>query len=91
MNDTMSLVLATSILAVGGIGLYMYKTSNDDKDHEDNYIFEKNNFWGLGDDEDVDEDKSEHTDEEEEEEYKPKKRTNKTKRKKTSGGTKRNY
>ena len=24
MNDTMSLILATSILAVGGLGLYMY-------------------------------------------------------------------
>jgi hypothetical protein len=87
----MSLVLATSILAVGGIGLYMYKSSNDGEESEDNYIFEKNNFWGFDDDEDVDEDKSEHSEEEEEEEYKPKKRTNKTKRKKASGGTKRNY
>jgi hypothetical protein len=29
MNDTMSLVLATAILAVGGLGLYMYKSSDD--------------------------------------------------------------
>ena len=45
MNDTMSLVLATAILAVGGLGLYMYKSSDDfafdDKHHDsqNNYFF----------------------------------------------------
>ena len=29
MNETMSLVLATTILAIGGLGLYMYKTSDE--------------------------------------------------------------
>ena len=29
MNDTMSLLLATGILAVGGLGLFMYKNSSE--------------------------------------------------------------
>ena len=85
MNDTMSLLLATSILAVGGIGLYMYKSSNDEDESDDNYIFEKDNFWGL------DDSNNEDKEEEEEEEEIPKPRKSKTKRKKTSGGTKRRY
>jgi hypothetical protein len=32
MKETMSLVLATAILALGGLGLYMYKQSDDFKD-----------------------------------------------------------
>lgn len=31
MNDSMSILLATTILALGGLGLYMYKSSDDDK------------------------------------------------------------
>ena len=30
MNETMSLVLATLLLATGGVGLYMFKLSRDD-------------------------------------------------------------
>ena len=38
MNDKMSIVLATAVLAFGGIGLYMYKQINeDDNDSEDDY------------------------------------------------------
>ena len=29
MNDTMSLLLATGILAVGGLGLFMYKNGSE--------------------------------------------------------------
>jgi hypothetical protein len=29
MNDTMSLLFATSILAIGGLGLYMFKTDDE--------------------------------------------------------------
>jgi hypothetical protein len=32
MNETLSLLLATSILAAGGLGLYMYKSTHDDED-----------------------------------------------------------
>ena len=35
MNETLSLLLATSILAAGGLGLYMYKSTHDGED-EDN-------------------------------------------------------
>ena len=35
MNDTMSLLLATGILAVGGLGLFMYKSGSDDKEPEE--------------------------------------------------------
>ena len=40
MNETMSLLLATAVLAVGGLGLYMYKNNDnqkggDDSDHYD--------------------------------------------------------
>ena len=34
MKETMSLVLATAILALGGLGLYMYKQSDDFKDDD---------------------------------------------------------
>ena len=30
MNETISLLLATAFLAIGGLGLYIYKTSDDD-------------------------------------------------------------
>ena len=40
MNDTMSLILATSILAVGGLGLYMYKNNT-----EEVYPYKHNYYW----------------------------------------------
>ena len=44
MNDTMSLVLATTILATGGLCLYMYKSSNeDDQANKEYYYAEDNN------------------------------------------------
>jgi len=36
MNETLSLLLATSILAAGGLGLYMYKSTHDDEDEDNN-------------------------------------------------------
>ena len=63
MNDTMSLLLATSILALGGVGLYMYKSGDyehsggDDSSYEEDNLFGgSSNFWGSNEDEDVDED-----------------------------------
>jgi phosphopantothenoylcysteine synthetase/decarboxylase len=43
MNETMSLVLATAILAFGGFGLYMYKNTISDENVEYN---EDNLFGG---------------------------------------------
>ena len=35
MNETMSLLLATAILAAGGIGLFMFKSPDDKEDYDD--------------------------------------------------------
>lgn len=100
MNDTMSLLLATTILAAGGLGLYMYKSSDGNKKggkHEDVYdegnLFGSGSLWGPNDDdENVDADLNEDEDYDEAV-YEPKRRTkaSKTKRRKTGGGTKRRY
>ena len=66
MNDSMSVLLASTLLAMGGVGLYLYKASNDDdsNDYEDNYVehdqeglFDR--FWKGGDDDEDDEDDDE--------------------------------
>lgn len=63
MNDSMSVLLASTLLAMGGVGLYLYKASNDDdsNDYEDNYVENDNEglfdrFWKGGDDDEDDED-----------------------------------
>jgi hypothetical protein len=95
MNDTMSLLLATTILAAGGLGLYMYKSSDDNQkggkyedDYDEGNLFGSGSLWGSNDDENVDVDEDY-----EEEVYEPKRRTkaSKTKRRKVGGGTKRRY
>ena len=89
MKETMSLVLATAILALGGLGLYMYKQSDDFKDDD----LEDDDFK----DDDFKDDFSSYSDsdsdldsqfEEDFVDYEPKtvKRA-KTKRNKTTGGT----
>jgi hypothetical protein len=89
MNETMSLVLATAILTIGGLGLYMLKSSDEieyeiyNEEDFDNEVLDKNN--DLNDEDYDDQDY-------EEPEYEPKVRSrNKTKRNKKSGGTKRKY
>ncbi len=89
MNETMSLVLATAILAIGGVGLYMYKQSDDVKYDED-YDYD------LDDDVDTDSDIDSYNSEDEDDkysddfvDYEPKvsKQKAKTKRNKPTGGT----
>jgi len=96
MNDTMSLLLATSILAVGGLGLFMYKSSDENQSggeeyNEDN-LFSSSSLWGSNENENenINDD---YNEEYEEEVYKPKTRAkaSKTKRRKACGGTKRRY
>jgi len=99
MNETMSLLIATAILATGGLGLYMYKSSEneagedreyDEKekseiDSDDTGFFGKGGFFSSS---------SEDAEDEEEHiryEPKPKARSVKTKRNRRSGGTKRRY
>jgi hypothetical protein len=35
MNDSVSILLASTILALGGLGLYMFRTSHDNEDIND--------------------------------------------------------
>lgn len=84
MNETMSLFLATAILAIGGLGLYMYKSTDglDIVDYNEDNLFEDdiNDDFSSDDDDDYSEDFNN---------YEPKvKSRGKTKRTKTSGGTK---
>jgi len=92
----MSILLATTVLALGGLGLYMYKSSDDsqkggDDDYDENSLF-GGNFWGLTNDKLDDEENLDEYLEEEEEDYKPRKRNTKTQRnRKTTGTSKRRY
>ena len=95
MKDTMSLLLAAAILSVGGLGLYMFKSQNDDEydeyDDDEELDYGLGNIWG-GSDEDFNSDEDfDFADEEEY--YEPKRRSHggKTKRNKKGSGTKRRY
>lgn len=87
MNDTMSLLLASAILATGGLCLFMYKSSDDkstDDDYNEDVLFSSNEE--LENDYDDDDDNFVQ--------YEPKQvrsRANKTKRNKRSSGSKRRY
>ena len=94
MNDTMSLILATSILAIGGLGFFMYKNNTDDQDggskNDDGFF--GSGFFGNDTEEDELEEPEPELDDDEDYDYKPKsKRGGKTKRNKKTGGTKRRY
>lgn len=99
MNDTMSLLLATSILALGGVGLYMYKSVDNGSDEssydEDSLFGGSSSFWGSNEDEDVDENVDKNFQEELEIEPEPKVRARggktKTKRNTRNVGSKRRY
>jgi len=85
MNDTMSLLLASIILAAGGLGLFMYKSSDDksrDNDYKEDDLFSAN------------EEIENEYDDEDFIDYEPKQvrsRANKTKRNKKTSGSKRRY
>ena len=97
MNETMSLLIATAILATGGLGLYMYKSSDDESndDHESDEVAESvdTGFFGKGGFFSSSSGDAEEEDEEEHIRYEPKPKTRgmKTKRNRRSGGTKRRY
>ena len=91
MNETMSLVLATAILAMGGLGLYMYKNSDESsfEDYDENNENDENDDISVTEDDlsqdDIDDEIEEYYDE-----PKPKARS-KTKRSKKSGGTRKKH
>lgn len=95
MTEKLSLILATTILAVGGLGLYMYKNSDEMDDYnEDDYDDDDLSDDTVSQDDDVSQDNISEDDFVEEEDVydKPKSRSKgKTKRAKKNGGTKRKY
>ncbi len=86
MNDTWTLLLATAILSIGGVGLYMYKSDENQKggdEYNEDSLFGSTNDYEepLDDDEEV-------------VFYEPKVKargSTKTKRNRKSTGTKRRY
>jgi hypothetical protein len=96
MNDSMSILLATSILALGGLGLYVYKSSDDnkkggsDEEYNEESIF-GGNFWSLSDDKNENDEKLDDN-LEEFDIYKPRRKNVKTQRnRKSTGISKRRY
>jgi len=93
MQDTVSLLMATAILAAGGLGLYMYKSTDEKQGGGDGYnedsLFGTTSLWGLNNEES----ENEENENEENEYYEPKVRVRggKTKRSKRNVGTKRRY
>jgi hypothetical protein len=80
MNETLSLLIVTSVLAVSGLGLFLYK-STDENQSGGNY----------NEDEIFDSEKSNNDNNDNNEEVKVKSKVSKTKRNKKSFGTKRRY
>ena len=86
MNETMSLLLATAVLAASGLGLYMYKSDDSDQvggdDYNEDTAFSSNDE--INDADNIDNDY-----------YEPKARSRvsktKTKRNRKGLGTKRRY
>ena len=86
MNETLSLLLATTVLAIGGAGLYMYKSDDSDQvggdDYNEDTAFSSNDE--INDADNIDNDY-----------YEPKARSRvsktKTKRNRKGVGTKRRY
>jgi hypothetical protein len=102
MNDTMSLLLATGILAVGGLGLFMYKSGPDDNSNNEknNNMFDLGSYFGNSNDgyaNKYNEDDYEYHDEDEVEypedviEVPKRSRGSKTKSTRKNSGTKRRY
>jgi hypothetical protein len=95
----MSILLATTILALGGLGLYMFKPSDDNQSGGDEEYNEEGLFgssgstfgsgslfnWGSAGDNSDEEDKLEEV----EDDYKPRKRGPKTLKNRKSSGTSR--
>ena len=100
MNETMSLLLATSILALGGLGLYMFKSSDDtgqnggDEEYNEEQLFGSSSLfnWASEPSKNKENDVEEEQNEEEEEDYRPRKRATKThKNRKVTGNSRRRY
>lgn len=97
MNDSMSILLASTILALGGFALYMFKSENEENDigeYDENSLFGSGGFfnWHSSENDDNDEDFSEEIDNnEEEQEFKPRKRGAKTQKNRKLTSSRRRY
>ncbi len=97
MNDSMSIILATTILALGGLGLYMYKSSDNEQkggnaEYDEEGIFGKSSFFDWNRKKDDNDNSEDDIEEFDEEEYKPRRRSTKTQRnRRTNGTSKRRY
>jgi hypothetical protein len=96
MNDSVSIFLATTILALGGLGLYMFKSSDDkqsgggDEEYNEDSLFGSGSFFSLGAKEETED--HDKFDEMDEDDYKPHKKKPKTqKNRKSSNNSKRRY
>ena len=93
MNDNMSILLATTVLALGGLGLYMFKTSNSDdaiEDYSEDGLFGTSSLFNWSSDKDkLNEDDLEELEEEE----KPRKKggVKTLKNRKSAGSSRRRY
>jgi hypothetical protein len=88
MNETLGLLMATSILALGGLGFYMFhnqKGGDTNDEYDEDNLFSSNSFWSSRDEDDIDLDEPEYH------ETTIRKRGGKTKRSKKNIGTKRRY
>ena len=97
MNETMSLLLATTVLALGGLGLYMFKSSDEsqkggDEEYNEDGLFGSGSLFNWGEQSDNKEDEIEDGLNDDEDEYKPRRRGGKTQRnRKTSVNSRRRY
>ncbi len=96
MSDTLSLLFATTILATGGVCLYMYKSSDEEdqkggEDYNEDNLFKFENLFGSNDNGEQNGEEELQSEDEELYEPKPRQRGGKTKRNRRSGGTKRRY
>ena len=83
MNDVKSLLIATTVLAIGGLGLYMYKNEDSEDLYLDNEHFDDDISDTASDVSSHDSDASSHLEEEDIDDYY-------TKENKKNSGTRKN-
>jgi hypothetical protein len=97
MNETISLLLATTILALGGLGLYMFKSSDEnqkggDEEYNEDGLFGGESLFNWTRQSDSKEDEVEEIANGDEDDFKPRRRGGKTQRnRKASGNSRRRY
>jgi hypothetical protein len=93
MNDVKSLLIATTVLAIGGLGLYMYKTEDSEDLYLDDEHFDDDNSDTASDVSSHDSDASSHIEEEDIDDYYVSKEKNKGTRKnnKKNSGTRKKH